>query len=125
MATILLVDDDERVRDVLREVLEVAGHEVTVAGEGKTALAEYGKSPADVVITDLVMPDFEGLQFIQALCRTYPEVKIIAMSGGGTFDNPNYLKLARRFGARYTLTKPFSFDELLDTVDLTLALRDG
>src|SRR5687767_14027836 len=100
MASILLVEDDEQLRPMLKLVLERGGHQVQEAGNGKEALKIYLRHPTDLVVTDLVMPDKEGLETILELRRIYPDVKIIAMSGGGrTGGGQGYLELARKFGA--------------------------
>jgi len=116
MASILLVDDDEQLRPMLKMVLERAGHVVNEAGNGKEALVSYGRQQTELVVTDLVMPDKEGLETIMELRRTYPDLKIIAMSGGGRTGAANYLELAVKFGANHILNKPFSNQELLDGV---------
>ena len=121
MASILLVEDDEQLRPLLRLVLERGGHQVQEAGNGKEALEIYLRHPTDLVVTDLVMPDKEGLETILELRRIYPDVKIIAMSGGGrTGGGKNYLELARKFGAAHILTKPFSNQEILEGIQMVV-----
>jgi YesN/AraC family two-component response regulator len=85
---------------------------VTVAANGRKGLAEYKAAPADLVITDLIMPDMEGLEAIMELRRCSPAVKIIAMSGGGAGWGTDYLKMAEKFGASRILNKPFSPGDL-------------
>jgi len=113
MATILLVDDDEQFRTMLNEVLQRAGYDVRQAQDGNDALRQYRASPADVVITDLIMPEKEGLETIRALRAFDPAVKIIAMSGGGRLSAADYLVIAQRFKAQRVLAKPFPHHELL------------
>jgi CheY-like chemotaxis protein len=120
MASILLVEDDIQLRSMLKIVLDRAGHEVQEAGNGKEALELYTKSPADLIVTDLVMPDKEGLETIMEFRRSYPDVKIIAMSGGGRTGAQNYLELAKKFGADYIVTKPFSNKEILDGIQIVV-----
>ena len=120
MASILLVEDDIQLRSMLKIVLDRAGHEVQEAGNGKEALELYTKSPADLIVTDLVMPDKEGLETIMEFRRSYPDVKIIAMSGGGRTGAQNYLDLAKKFGADYIVTKPFSNKEILDGIQIVV-----
>ena len=120
MASILLVEDDVQLRSMLKIVLDRAGHEVQEAGNGKEALELYTKSPADLIVTDLVMPDKEGLETIMEFRRSYPDVKIIAMSGGGRTGAQNYLDLAKKFGADYIVTKPFSNKEILDGIQIVV-----
>jgi len=120
MASILLVEDDEHLRPMLKLVLERAGHQVQEAGNGNEALEIYNRHPADLVVTDLVMPDKEGLETIRELRRIDPDVKIIAMSGGGRTGIKNYLEMAKSFGADHILAKPFSNQEILDSIQLVI-----
>ena len=114
---ILLVDDDEAVRSVLRRGLVRAGYEVREAGEGGAALKLLASAPADLVINDLVMPGMEGIEFIMALRKTNPKLPVIAMSGGGRIGGPdNYLKIACACGAARILTKPFDLAQLVGLV---------
>ena len=123
MATILLVEDDEGVRTLLHKALVAAGHEVEDAWNGDIALAAYRRQPRDLVITDLVMPEKDGLETIMALRRLDPAVKIIAMSGGGRTLGLGqlYLDTASTFGANRILAKPFTSTALLTTVSEVLA----
>lgn len=121
MASILLVEDDEQLRPMLKIVLQEAGHEVQEARNGEEALAMYSVKPTDVVITDLVMPEKEGLETIIELRRTYSDVKIIAMSGGDRTGVQNNLELARKFGANHILTKPFSNQEILNGIEMVIS----
>jgi CheY-like chemotaxis protein len=117
MAKILLVEDDQQLRALLKLVLEDAGHDVEEASNGREAVACYERHPAALVVTDIVMPDDEGLGTIIKLRRSHPDVKIIAMSGGGRAGAQHYLELARKLGANHTLAKPFSNSEFLDGID--------
>ena len=123
MATILLVDDDEGVRDILHKTLVNAGHEVEDAVNGSVAVAAYRRQPRDLVITDLVMPEKDGLETIMELRRLNPAVRIIAMSGGGRTLGLGqlYLESARSFGASRILAKPFTSAALLKAVSEALA----
>ena len=121
MASILLVDDDEQLRPMLKMVLERAGHTVNEAGNGREAMESYRQDPTELVVTDLVMPDKEGLETIMELRRAYPDLKIIAMSGGGRTGAQSYLELAVKFGANHILNKPFTNQELLDGVKLLVS----
>jgi DNA-binding response OmpR family regulator len=112
MAHILLIDDDELFRPMLRENLEEMGYMVTEARNGKEGLDKYASAPTDLVLTDLIMPEKEGIETIIELRKKWPGVKIIAMSGGGRVSAANYLKTAQRLGAECILSKPFSIDEL-------------
>jgi len=118
VARILLVDDDDAIRGMLRRMLVSAGFEVEEAANGNVALAAYGRQPSDLVITDLVMPEKDGLETITELRRLDPAVKIIVMSGGGRSLEPDqlYLESARSVGALRVLSKPFSASALLKAV---------
>ena len=115
MARILLVEDDERVRLMLKDLLENEGYEIQEASNGKEALQSFASSLPDLVLTDLVMPDTEGIEMIIKMRKSNPNVKIVAMSGG-----VDYLNLAKQLGALRTLRKPFSNQAVLDVVQATL-----
>lgn len=116
MTRILLVDDDELLRRMLRMTLIKMGHTVIEAGNGNEALRACKSEPPDIVLTDLIMPEKEGIETIRELRRLHPDVKIIAMSGGGRVSAKDYLIIAKRMGADFTLNKPFSNDELAATI---------
>ena len=116
MPRILLIEDDEPLRDTLRKTFVRAGYEVDEAPNGKAAVQAYRRVRSDVVVTDIVMPEKEGLEVISELRRLAPGVKIIAISGGGAGRAGDYLELARRLGATHILAKPFSGDEILAVV---------
>ena len=122
MARILLVDDDEAIRGILARTLTAAGHEVEEAWNGDVALAAYRRQASDLVITDLVMPEKDGLQMIMELRRLDPAVKIIAMSGGGrTLGQAQlYLESAKLFGALHIMAKPFTAATLMKAVAAVL-----
>ena len=113
---ILVIDDDEDFRSMLRTALEQDGYAVEEARNGREGLQRYVIAPTDVVITDLLMPEQEGLETIRALRQMNPQVKIIAISGGGRTGNLNFLPLASMFGALRTLQKPFTLQQLHDVV---------
>jgi DNA-binding response OmpR family regulator len=121
VARILLVDDDALFREVVHKILVRAGHVVADAANGDIALTTFGRESFDLVITDIVMPDKEGLDTIRTLRRQAPDLRIIAMSGGGVGGTGDYLSVARRLGAARVLAKPFSAVELVDTVAGVLA----
>ena len=116
MACILVIDDDRHVRDMLKQMLERNGHDVLAAKDGNEGLAAYRKSSVDLVITDILMPDKEGIQTIMELRREFPDVKIIAISGGGAVGPDTYLAMARELGADRTLSKPFTMATLSEMV---------
>jgi YesN/AraC family two-component response regulator len=113
---ILLIEDDNCVRELLQQTLVKAGYDVIPASNGDEGLDLYRHNKPDLVITDIVMPQKEGLQMILELRRQDPKSKVIAMSGGGRYSNTDYLKLAKKFGARATLCKPFQREEILNAV---------
>ena len=119
MPRIILVEDDESLRTTLTEYLEQSGHEVCIAANGRIAWQLLEGQAFDLVITDLVMPDMEGLEFITKLRKAGHNVPIIAMTGGGQ-DRAIYLKLAEKLGARAILMKPFRLAELLEAVSSAL-----
>ncbi|WP_020474485.1 response regulator [Zavarzinella formosa] len=113
MATVLLVDDDVMVRAATRLMLERAGIDVAEAGDGAEGVRLFQKRQADVVLCDLFMPGKDGLELIRELCRDYPGVRIIAMSGGGHNGAVDMLPAARKLGAAKVLYKPFNQAEVL------------
>ena len=118
MARILVIDDDESIRFLLRAVLEFQGYDVIEAENGYEGLLCYQAEPADLVITDMQMPVMDGLELLMELQRTFPRVKVIAISGGR-----RTLEVARTF-TPHTFEKPFSLEEVLDTVhELVAAAR--
>ena len=116
MARILLIDDDAEFCVFLQEVLEHAGYEVVVAHNGREGVACYEATSIDLVITDVLMPEQEGLETITFLQHINPQVKIIAVSGGGLTGRMDFLYVAAALGVRRTLRKPFSQQELLEAV---------
>jgi len=119
MATILIIDDEEPIRALLRTTLEAAGHEVVEAGNGRVGLDLYRLRPTDLIITDILMPELNGLDLILALTRQFLHAKVIAMTGGGA--ETNVLDVAKLLGARRTFQKPLSMPQLLDAVRYELA----
>ena len=118
MARILIIEDDDLVRSMLKATMEKEGHEVLEADDGIKGTRLYREKPADLVITDIVMPDKEGIETILELKRLSLGVKIIAISGGGRISPETYLELAGKFGAAYTFVKP------VDRKELVAAVRD-
>jgi len=123
MPRILLIDDEEPLRTLLRTTLERAGYEVIEASDGQMGLQLLAESSVDLVITDLVMPEKEGLETILELRRQNGSAKIIAISGGGRINPKVNLVIAEKFGALRTLAKPFSQQEILDAVAEVLSQR--
>lgn len=121
MSRILVIDDDPEVRQMLRKMLERAGYDVAEATDGKMAMKHYLAQPADLIITDLIMPEKDGIETITDFRRNSPAVKIIAISGGGRYTaSDNYLYIAKRLGAHHVLEKPFNHKELLKVIQQLL-----
>ena len=116
MARILIMDDDVQVLAMLGQTLEREGYEVVTAANGEEGVRLYREDPSDLIITDLIMPEKEGLETIRELKRDFPDVKIIAIAGGGQIDPENYFPLAEKFGARRTFTKPVERKALLKAI---------
>jgi CheY-like chemotaxis protein len=114
---ILVVDDDPGVRDVIRSMLESAGYSVLAAENGKEAMKILRSTRVDLILTDLVMPEQEGIETIKTLRREYPDLKVIAMSGAFGGD---YLRIASYLGAHATLPKPIQMRALLKLIEETL-----
>ena len=114
MARILVIDDEPDIRASLEGILKPAGHEVILAADGREGVRQHCTSPADLVITDLLMPNQEGLETIHEFRTRFPEIAIIAMSGMAA--GVTMLSVAQKFGAVGVLNKPFSGDELVAAV---------
>ena len=121
MAKILVIDDDPMVRDTVIQILEDKGHQVVSAEDGRRGVALFRSQRPNLVITDIIMPEQEGIQTILEIRRLEPKAKIIAISGGGRMGNADFLAIARRLGADHGLTKPFDPEELTDRVRVCLA----
>jgi len=116
MSRILVIDDDDQIRAMLQQVLQREGYEVIEAADGKPGMRLFRERGAELIITDIIMPEKEGLETIMELRRDFPEVKIIAISAGGRLEPNQYLDLAKKLGAQVTLIKPFEREELLAAV---------
>ncbi len=125
VARILVIDDDDDTRRMLCEVLTRAGHEVIAATNGRAGVARYRESRADVVITDIFMPESDGLETIRKIRRESLQARIIAISGGGRQSDFDYLPSALMLGAWRTMDKPFSPAELLQAVAEALEESDN
>jgi DNA-binding NtrC family response regulator len=119
MATILVIDDQEPIRGLLRRALEEANYEVLEASNGRLGLELYRERSAELVITDIFMPEMNGLEMILELNRNFPEVKVIVMSGG--LESEGALNVAKQLGARQTFQKPLDIETLLNAVRFELA----
>jgi len=116
MARILIIDDEPQIRSMLKLMLEREGYEVVEAPDGVEGIKVYRQNPADLIITDLIMPNKDGIGMIIDLKKEFPDVNIIAMSGGGLNKPDGYLKGAKKLGAACTLTKPIDREEMLKAV---------
>lgn len=120
MAHILVIDDDEQVLNVVKEMLLIDDHSVETASNGELAFTLFKEQEFDLVITDLIMPEKEGLETIVDMRALRKDVPIVAMSGGGRIGPMDYLDTAKYIGANATLAKPFSRDELSQVVNKLL-----
>jgi DNA-binding response OmpR family regulator len=110
---VLVIEDNPELREYLRLALELHEYQVLTAENGRDALAFLNGHPVDAVITDLFMPEMDGIETLAALRRQFPDIRVIAMSGRPGVD---YLAVARELGVKHTLRKPFEIDELLRTL---------
>jgi CheY-like chemotaxis protein len=116
MLRILIIEDDEEIRDLLERLLTREGYAVSAAANGKQGVVAFRADPFDMVITDIIMPEKDGIEAIMDLKRERPDLKLIAISGGGRADPENYLHSAQLLGANRTLRKPFTNDAILAAV---------
>ena len=121
MPSILLIEDDDAYREVLANALVEHGYAVTQAADGDKGVKLFRTAPTDLVLTDIVMPNKEGIATVMELRRDHPKLGIIAMSGGAALEPMLYLKIAGTFGATRTLKKPFDLPTLLTTIEEVLA----
>lgn len=121
MVKILVVDDEDLVRFSVRQMLEDEGHQVEEAADGVEGMAKVEGESFDLMITDIVMPRKEGLETISEAKQLRPDLRVIAISGGGPVGRFNYLELAKQFGADEVLAKPFKKQELVAVVNRVLA----
>src|ERR1700730_6024282 len=127
MQNILIVDDEPDVRDARKRVLDLAGYSVRTAANAMDAMAELERIPADVVITDIIMPKINGVQAIELICKAFPTIRIIAISGGAGLDITAHKRLAsastaclvaaQGAGTHLVHTKPFESVELIQAVE--------
>jgi CheY-like chemotaxis protein len=132
MQNILIIDDEPDVRDAVKRVLDRAGYSVRTAATAMDALAELERVPADVVITDIIMPKINGVQVIESIRKAFPSVRIVAISGGGNFGitayqptaitTTAYLASAEKAGAHMVLTKPFEAVDLIQAIETLLGV---
>ena len=116
MAHIILIEDCNHLRGTLKKTLEYEGHEVFEAQDGKAGEKLYREGCPELVITDIIMPNKDGIETIIELRRDFPGIKILAISGGGRIGSENYLDMAKSLGAHGILAKPFKQKDLLESV---------
>ena len=116
MARVLIIDDDDQVRMMLRRTVEAAGHDVVEAANGALGIRAVEESVPDLVITDIYMPEKEGLETIIELKRSHPNLRIIAISGGAREVDLDFLPVAKRLGADYSLPKPIDREQLMEAI---------
>ena len=116
MASVLVIDDEDSLRAALRRNLQKSGYQVVEASEGRQAIQLLASSQVDLVLIDIFMPGKEGLETIRELRKSYPNIPVIAMSGGGSKGMADVLHVAKVFGARRALLKPFTGQELIEAV---------
>jgi len=122
VARILIIDDEELFRQMLKQMLEQAGHEVMEAADGNQGLALFHEHPADLVITDMFMPEKDGISTIHDLKEEFPDLKLIAVTGGGNRRRGfEYLEFAGKIGADRAMSKPFERKEILTAIEELLA----
>jgi len=122
MPSVLVVDDEDQIRQLIRETLEQAGYDVQEASNGKQGLERYRAKPADLVIMDILMPDQDGLESIMTLRREFPASRVIAITGGSDMIRVLiFLDVTKMLGARRTLQKPFDMQTLLDAAQSELS----
>ena len=116
MAIILVIDDDEIMNDMITQLLAEAGYDVVSACDGLEGLKQFGSQAFDLVVTDIVMPEKEGIETIMEIRKKNKIVPIIAISGGGKLGPQQYLHMAQQFGADYAFQKPFDNEHFLGAV---------
>lgn len=118
---ILIIDDEEAVRESLELLLTLNGHQVTTAPDGKLGIEALERDRPGLVMTDIIMPGSEGIETILAIKAAAPDVRLIAMSGGARINGRDFLELAAEVGADACLDKPFTPDELFATIERCMA----
>lgn len=120
MKKILVIEDNPIVRSTVGRILQSGGYEVISANDGLQGVAAFRKEHPDLVVTDIIMPEQEGIETIRQILAERPNAKIIAISGGGRIGNTDFLQIARKVGAAEVLPKPFDPDDLLQLVSSCL-----
>ncbi len=115
--TILIIDDEMDICEACANFLRKKGYDVYVAQDGSYAIEYCQRYPIDIVVTDIIMPHKEGIETIIELHKSFPSIKLFAMSGGGSLDPQNPLNAAKRLGAIDSFAKPFSLDQLASAIE--------
>ena len=124
--SVLIADDEDSIATLVRRCVESAGHRAVCVSSAKQASAELMKAPFDLVITDVLMPDGDGLDLISGLKKAQPTARILAISGGGRYmEGDDCLRMARGLGAHAAITKPFNCEQLLEAVQKAMANPTG
>ncbi len=113
---ILIIDDEVQIREMLGQMLTREGYEVVHAPDGKVGMTVCREQQIDLIITDIIMPEKDGIEMILELRHDFPDLKVIAISGGGRLGPDGYLEMAQKLGASRTFFKPFNRREILDAV---------
>jgi DNA-binding NtrC family response regulator len=121
MAKILVIDDDAAIRDVIFQLLQDGGHTLTMAENGREGVALFRANRPDLVITDIIMPEQEGIETLKQIRQIQPDAKVVVVSGGGRLGNEPYLDVARAMGALDTIEKPFDPDDFIRRIARCLA----
>jgi len=111
---IIIIEDDMVIRESLKEILEMNNYEVLTIDSGIDLMKKINEFHPDILITDIIMPDKDGIEIIIEAKKTYPDIILVAISGGGRIDSESYLNTAKYLGADATLKKPFTHGQLLD-----------
>jgi YesN/AraC family two-component response regulator len=121
MYDILVVDDEPMIREGLKVALEMEGHKAVTASDGIEAMRMFYEQKPQLVITDIIMPESDGIEVICTVKEKNPDVKILAISGGGRISAKDHLKIAKQLGATGVLAKPFSTEELICEINKLFA----
>ncbi len=120
MKRILVIDDDPIMRETIKDILQYEDYYVADAADGKEGMALLQKETFDMIVTDVLMPEKDGIEVIMEAKKRQPKIQIVAISGGGYISAENYLKMARDLGASATVVKPFDIDMFIDKVNSLL-----
>ena len=122
MAYILIIDEDPHILDLYKRMLEAEGHSVVTASNGQEVIDIFRNDWVDLIVTDMVMPVKDGIKTIMELRKDFPDIKVIAISGGGIIEPDRYLSLAKCIGIKQTFAKPVSKEQLINAVNDVLEM---